>query len=208
MKKLKELKSIFYLTLVAVLFTSFSITSCKTETEVEEVTLNQQEKDMLIQMREEEKLARDVYDSLFVAHGTRVFDNISNSEQRHMDDVLGLLNKYNLPDPASPTPGVFNNPDLQNLYNQLVTAGSVSEIEALKVGATIEDLDIYDLEEFSSMTDKQDILDVFGSLDCGSQNHMRAFMRQLTNAGETYTPQFITQAKFDAILNGTNGSCN
>ncbi len=169
--------------------------------------LTQQEKDMLIQMREEEKLARDVYDYLYNKYGETVFDNISNSEQSHMDNILTLLNKYNLPDPALPTPGEFSNTDLQNLYNQLIATGDLSLIDALKVGATIEDLDIYDLEEFSNMTDKADILDVFGKLTCGSRNHMRAFYGQIQAQNATYTPQYISQTEFDDIVNSPNERC-
>ncbi len=197
--------------LLMISLTGSVVTSCSTEgDEVENETaqLTPEEKNMLIQMREEEKLARDVYDYLFDLYGQQVFDNISNSEQMHMDKVLTLLNKYGIPDPALPGAGEFSNQDLQNLYMQLTTDGDVSLSEALKVGATIEDLDIFDLEKFSTMTDKQDILDVFDNLTCGSRNHMRAFYRQLTNAGETYTPQYISQTEFDSIINSSNERCN
>ncbi len=200
------------LSLTGLLLMFFSIpflTSCDKEDDTETLPeLTQQEKDMLIQMREEEKLARDVYDYLYNQTGLMIFDNISSSEQMHMDLVLGLLQKYNLPDPASDIPGEFSNPELQSLYDQLITNGSVSEIEALKVGATIEDLDIYDLEEFSKLTTNDDILEVFDNLTCGSRNHMRAFYGQLLLLGETYSPQYISQSELDAIINSSHERCN
>ncbi len=58
------------------------------------------EEEGLLFMREEEKLARDVYLVLFDKWGLRVFENIAESEQRHMDAVLYLLGKYGLDDPA------------------------------------------------------------------------------------------------------------
>jgi len=153
-------------------------------------------------MREEEKLARDVYITLYNKWGANIFTNISASEQTHMDAILMLLNKYSLTDPAGSNPvGVFNNTTLQNLYNQLVAQGNISVLEAYKVGATIEDLDIFDLQNALINIDNQDIRLVFDMLTKGSRNHLRAFYKNILNAGGTYTPQFITQAAFDAIIN-------
>lgn len=82
-------------------------------------------------MREEEKLARDVYITLYSKWSVNIFNNISSSEQTHMDAVLLLLKKYNLTDPVGSTAvGVFNNATLQNLYNQLVAQGNNSVLDA------------------------------------------------------------------------------
>ncbi len=173
-----------------------------------EATLSQAEIDMLTQMREEEKLARDVYNALYTKHGKNYFTNISSSEQTHMDKVLDLLNKYGINDPAPTEAGKFTNPDLQNLYNMLVAKGDSSLTHALLVGATIEDLDIYDLEDFISKTDNTDILSAFDLLNCGSRNHMRSFISNLNQEGGSYTPVFITQAYYDNILNTEKEKCN
>ena len=53
--------------------------------------MTQAEKDGLILMREEEKLARDVYLHSFDLYGVQIFSNISNAEQTHMDRILDLL---------------------------------------------------------------------------------------------------------------------
>ncbi len=164
--------------------------------------LNADEQATLSFMREEEKLARDVYVFLYNKWGTNIFTNISSSEQTHMDAILQLLNKYNLPDPVgSNGSGTFSSTILQNLYTQLTTQGGISTLEALKVGATIEDLDIYDLKTALTKVDNQDITLVYNTLMKGSRNHLRSFYSNILNAGGTYTPQFITQAEFDAIIN-------
>ena len=152
-------------------------------------------------MREEEKLARDVYITLYNKWGVTIFTNISNSEQTHMDAILMLLNKYSLIDPVgSNGVGVFANTTLQTLYNQLVAKGSASVLDAYKVGATIEDLDIFDLSNALINIDNQDIRLVYDNLNKGSRNHMRSFYKNIINAGGSYTPQYITQAQFDAII--------
>jgi len=73
-------------------------------------------------------------------------------------------------------------------------------VEGFKRGATIEDPDIYDLNQWSSKTDHQDMLFVYQNLNKGSRNHMRSFYGQIISSGGTYTAQFITQAELDAII--------
>jgi len=164
--------------------------------------LNGDELASIAYLREEEKLARDVYTTLYNKWGANPFTNIAKSEQTHMDAVLILLNKYSLPDPVgSNAVGVFNNATLQNLYNQLVAKGNISLLEAFKVGATIEDLDIFDLNKALLKIDNQDIKLVFDNLNKGSRNHMRSFYKNILNNGGGYSPQYITQAEFDAIIN-------
>ncbi len=155
-------------------------------------------------LREEEKLARDVYITMYSKWGAKIFNNISNSEQTHMDAVLQLLNKYNMADPVGTNPvGVFQNTTLQNLYNQLVEEGNISLLSAYKVGATIEDLDIFDLRTALTKIDNQDITLVYEMLTKGSRNHLRSFYKNILSVGGTYIPQYITQSEFDAIINGS-----
>jgi hypothetical protein len=120
-------------------------------------------------MRKEEKLARDVYLTLGEKYSLPVFTNIPRSEQRHMDQIAVLLARYDIEDPIQDDRrGKFNSPAMQELYNDLVTRGSASEAEALKVGATIEDLDIHDLETaLQGGVDNQDIALVYRNLAKG-----------------------------------------
>lgn len=162
--------------------------------------LSVQEKKGLFHMREEEKLARDVYLTFSDMWGQRIFANIAQSEQRHMDAVKVLLDKYELKDPIKDdTVGVFSDPVLQGLYNDLVNQGSVTLIEALRVGATIEDLDIYDLIGYLDSADNKDIRTLYQNLLKGSRNHMRGFVPLLESLGETYVAQYLTQEEVDEI---------
>lgn len=165
-------------------------------------TLSADEETGLVYMREEEKLARDVYLTLYNTWNTPIFHNIARSEQRHMDGIKVLLDKYNLQDPMTvDTVGIFSDPKLQTLYTDLVTAGSVSALEALKVGATIEDLDIFDLKRFLATADNSDVKTLYQNLMKGSRNHLRSFITLLTGYGESYTAQHLTQQEVDDILN-------
>lgn len=113
-------------------------------------------------MREEEKLAHDVYAALYEIWGLPVFQNIAVSEQAHTDSVLGLLQAYGLADPAAGNgPGQFSDPTLQNLYDQLMAQGSQSLLDALRVGATIEEVDILDLQARLAQTTNAAITQVY-----------------------------------------------
>ena len=170
-------------------------------------TVSVEETELLKYMREEEKLARDVYIYFFNKYGATVFQNISKSEQRHMDRILCLLDYYEIEDPALAAEGEFTNPHIQELYDALTTAGDVSLLEAYKVGATIEDVDIKDLEDYSLQTENPAILQIFENLTCGSRNHMRAFYPLVIAEGGEYTAQFITQEELEAIINSDRENC-
>ena len=128
----------------------------------------------LLFMREEEKLARDVYDQLFVLWGQPVFQNIAASEQTHTDEIKLLLDRYGLSDPVL-GPGQFTDPALQALYNQLIAQGSISLEEAMKVGVLIEQTDIADLQSRLAQTDNADIQMVYNNLMNASNSHLSAF---------------------------------
>ena len=164
--------------------------------------LSDAEKDALSFMREEEKLARDVYLFLYDIWGTKIFSNIASSEQTHTDAVLRLILKYGLADPAAgKAAGEFSDPTLQGIHDMLIAQGSASQIDALIVGATIEDLDIYDILRLMADIDNQDINIVFENLRKGSRNHLRAFSDRLTDQNIVYTPVYISQEDYDTIIN-------
>ena len=170
--------------------------------------LSDAEINSLVFMREEEKLARDVYLSLYDLWGLHIFQNIANSEQTHTEAVANLLVKFNIPDPADTSPaGVFVNADLQSLYDELTEMGAQSLGNALKVGAAIEEIDILDLQEYMEIIEERAIRQVYENLLKGSENHLRAFTSTLEKQiGEIYQPQYMTEDAYDAIVSGAVGS--
>ena len=162
-----------------------------------------EESDLLV-LREEEKLARDVYKVLYDEFNQNIFNNIASSEQTHTDAVLTLIDRYDLTDPVGTNDiGVFEDDVLQSLYDDLVSAGENSLLDALVVGATIEDLDIKDIEEMIDRTDNEDLILVYELLQKGSRNHLRSFISQIEDVDSSYVyvPQYITQDEFDDIIN-------
>ena len=164
--------------------------------------LSTAEADSLAFMREEEQLAHDVYAVSATLWSPPVFANISASEATHSAAVKTLLDRYQLADPlAGLATGTFRTPAFQSLHNSLVATSRISLVEALKVGVQIEELDMRDITVQKAGIDNADILMVYDNLLRGSRNHLRAFMKVLTQQGGTYVPQYISQAAFDAIVN-------
>lgn len=187
--------------LFAVLFfTSFLFISCQSESPVSADSstllekygggngngggstyeLSQEERDGLIHMRIEEKLARDVYIVMGELWNHKVFFNIQLSEQKHMDAVKNLLDKYSVQDPlTTDSVGVFPDPQFQLLYDQYIQQGSQSLQEALLVGKAIEELDIAELTFQLTFVDNPDIIRVYQNLKAASEKHLAAFLRCL-----------------------------
>ena len=157
----------------------------------------------ILYMREEEKLARDVYYRLYEQWGLLIFSNIGSSEHTHTDAVKALIDKYELEDPASSETGTFSNAELQALYDTLVAEGSISPQAALEVGAAIEEIDILDLQDYLAATYNEDIQLVYENLMKGSRNHLRAFVATLARQGIEYSPRYLSQAEYDAIVSSS-----
>lgn len=157
----------------------------------------------ILYMREEEKLARDVYLSLNEIFPLRPFQNISKSEQAHMDAMLYLIELYGLEDPVGNNPvGKFENEELQALYDELIETGSKSKEDALRVGALIEEVDILDLQhELEKAVAHDEITRVYTNLCNASENHLRAFVRVLGFNNVEYTPVKLDEEAFSSIIN-------
>ena len=172
------------------------------------LTLSDQEIADLVYMREEEKLAHDVYTFLYSRWELPIFSNIAASELTHTNAVLSLLERYGIDDPAKGLQaGEFRNQDLQTLYNQLIAAGNQSQEDALRVGAAIEEIDIRDLDNAIEASHSADIQQIYRNLQQGSNNHLRAFAGTLEGyTGSPYTPQYLSTEAYQAVMAGSSGN--
>ena len=192
--------------------------------------LDENEETHLIFMREEEKLARDVYITLGKEYGKNPdlaspFSEIVPSEQNHMDTMLAKLKQFSIDDPNTDDDvGEFTGDDYGSYftkkYDELVSEGSTDYLNALYVGALIEELDMHDIvkcpkeiidiqywiesEEDCGMdyTDERRLVRSYDSLLKGSENHLRAFVgiiEQFIGYGN-YEAQYLTQEEVDEIL--------
>ncbi len=155
----------------------------------------------LIKIREEEKLARDVYAVVGRTWNNQVFQRISTAENNHLTAVITLMRSAGLTDTALEAEGIFTGSGMQAMYDSLVSQGEASFQEACQAGARIEEMDINDLSRALLNTSDSNATLVLENLLRGSRNHLRAFNRQLAALGYTYTPVYISQDEFDQIVN-------
>ncbi len=112
-------------------------------------------------MREEEKLAMDLYRELGAEWGIRTFTRIAESEQQH----TGSLNcrHYQAAVYQREKRREVPSPELQKLLN----CGTGKQIgdRHLKAGALVEELDIMDLRKAIEETKNEDLRMVFSNLE-------------------------------------------
>jgi hypothetical protein len=178
-----------------------SVIAANLKTVISDITVyNEDELNILVHMKEEEKLARDVYSVLSQKWNNQVFYRISQAENTHMYAILYLLGNYGTDYTQILETGTFSVPGFQLLYDELVAKGSISVEEAYKVGSLIEEMDITDLIESINNVTGENIKAVFENLEKGSRNHLRAFTNQLTSLGLTYTPTYLSAADYIQIV--------
>ena len=211
MEKIKMLNKLVFSTLTALLMTFVALNTCiagpvfgggcggKGNCGDDMDALSTNEIDDLKYMREEEKLAHDIYVMMAGKWGLIVFENIAKSEEKHMAAVKHLLDKYKLEDPALGF-GEFASESLQIAYDDYLARGQISETVALQVGGEIEEIDIFDIQVAIDRTDKDDIISTYEHLLCGSSNHLRAFVKQLDLWGGSYDPLALEDDELDAIV--------
>ncbi len=179
------------------------------------VPLTAAEKAGLLYLREEEELARDLYMTIFNNKGLVSFQNISlNSETKHAQAMLGLLNTYGVADPSTGQPDSYTNAGLQTLYNKLLadaTGATSTSLSALMVGALVEEVDILDINLKKAQVQPVHalIIATYDNLLCGSRNHLRAFVPQIEAlTGTAYTVQTPAMAaEVQAILSSAKEQC-
>ena len=216
------MKATKFIISAAFLFVSFYMVSCETpETETVDLTeLETVDSDVLLKaasftsdptvlspaevnglylMREEEKMARDVYAFFYAKFKIRNFGNITKSENQHSEAVLRLINYFKLTDPTVAAVGKFTNPEMQKLYDKFTTEALTAN-DALKTGAFIEEYDIADLKKLIAETENADIKLVYSNLLRGSTFHLKAFTSVLKFRGVIYTPTILSVEEYNAIV--------
>lgn len=167
---------------------------CNTGTLIRDIapsSLSDQEKLDLAYQYSEEMVARDMYTYFYSLYNIETFKNIAESEQKHMDAVQVLLDRYELRAP-------MNYGELTDSFSSLKAEWKKGLKEALEVGLKIEMLDVKDIVDTIKTTDNDDIKVVLVNIWGASYNHMRGFAKAIQANGLTTTVDYsshITQAE-------------
>lgn len=169
-----------------------------------------EEKAGLLFTLQEEKAAFDFYTEMFNKYNKKVFENIMSAEKTHQDHVLNLLSELNIdPDGYTQSAGEFSNKEVKDIYELLMKTGAFSYTDALIASARYEEKDISDLRKFYSKAENEKIKSLYECLDRASQNHLRAFVKNLKREGIDFNPSILSANEFDLIIsnNDQTGDC-
>ena len=154
-------------------------------------------------MREKEKLGRDFYEQMTAKYDIKPFKSIAVTKQDNMDALKDLLDKFSIEDPVkSNDPGTYTSEKLTSMYKRLTEKAEISQTDALKSGAEIEELDIKTLDTYISKTTNTDIKDEFTKLQKAAESNLKMFVNNLSNKGVGYFPVHLTSEEFNKILSG------
>jgi hypothetical protein len=165
-----------------------------------ETELTNDEIQSLRKMKEEEKLAHDVYSALFEKWEIPVLRNIMRAERNHINAILYTMKLNNIGDTLLSEKGIFTDPEIQALYTELVNQGTKSIADAYATGALIEEMDIHDLQQALLSAQDDHLIRVFSNLKRASETHLRAFNAHIEGAGNVYTPVYISEGEFKNII--------
>jgi hypothetical protein len=172
----------------------------ETPVAVTAAALSPREEEGILFIWEEEKVARDLYRSLYNETGLRIFVDLERSEQNHMDQAKALIDKYGLQTPVGDEHGLFSNETLNGYYDDLFASGKESPENALKAAATFEEISIMDLEKEIAATSAEDVRVVYEGLLAGSRKHLRSYVRDLQEQGIQYAPQYISREEYEETI--------
>lgn len=164
------------------------------------------EKNAIIYNLEEKKLSHDLYVAFESKWDAQIFENIARTEQDHFNYLLKLTQELGIEVPAtilSNEKGIYYNPNLQEEYNTMLASGSKSLIDALTIGAKMEEMDIVDLHKVMDVTNETKVFLAYDRLYNTTRNHLRAFVRNLNAQGIDYSPVMLARDEYDKIIGET-----
>jgi hypothetical protein len=161
--------------------------------------LTADEIEFLYAVREDEKVARDLYAAFFEKYKLKAFENLSKAEINHIRAVELLMDYYEIEYPEAGDYGKFTDPARQQLYDSLLLKGETA-LEAFKVMAQLEEDNIVSYLKVLEDIDNDNIGIVIENLERASENHFKATIRQITALGGEYTARYMTQEQYSAII--------
>ena len=161
--------------------------------------LNADEIEFIYAVREDEKVARDLYKAFFDNYKLKTFENISKAEANHMKAAEKLLDYYEVEYPAASDYGKFADTARQALYERYLQKGNTA-MEAFKVMVYLEEENIVSYNEVLKDITNPNIKLVIENLSKASENHLRAAVRQITALGGTYQASLMTEEQYKSII--------
>lgn len=162
--------------------------------------LTADEIEFLYAMREDEKLARDLYAYFWTRYPTAPqIQRISKAEESHIAAIETVLDYYEISYPAMSAPGVFEDSTRQALYDELALK-SETMLEAFQTMAFVEDRDLFAYKMVQSQITNANLSLLIENMIKASTNHLKAAIRQIFVRDGSYTSIYLSAEEYDAII--------
>jgi len=154
---------------------------CGTTDGTTTATLSEAELNDLIYLVKLEKMAYEVYTTLGQTYSTMpILGNISEAEYRHWKVLQNLFVKYSETDPTKDGEvdlgiGLYNDDDMSDAYDEAITYGGVSLLQAMETGAIIEQLELDSLNNALGRTVLPDLTTIYNNFINADGAHLTAF---------------------------------
>jgi len=151
-------------------------------------------------MYDQEKLARDLANKFLSRWGDPEFLTTAAAEQRHMDELLAVMNLYGL-DPLiqTDTDGEFGDERHSDAFSSLMSRGWQSQRDAYIAAAYLEEWDIQEFTASIADSGETRLTEVYSWLLAGAREQLRFLVSRVLGHGSSYEAQILSQSEVDAI---------
>lgn len=165
------------------------------------------EQKALVQIFEQEKLARDVYSQIGEKFGIKILKNAAIGKQKQMSLILDFMTLNQVAVAFDDAQGVFKSPELRENYSAFLTEGLGSLNNAFRVGAKMEDYNIYHIDKILATQTTGKLVLLLSKLSCSAGNELKTQVNMLVGNGEMFMPDYISVKLYRSIMHDNHEYC-
>lgn len=189
---MKKISGIIWLLLLSSIFSYSSGTNDKNE--------YKDKRDLFLKLYQEEKMAFDLYGEFYERWSLNVFNTIQQREAKHVWCVERIMDNYGYKYRTNTNTGLYQDKEIQKLYDELTVKGCISDLAALEAAAYIKEKHIAQLRERIRYQEDGYVVKVIFLMESAAQSHLKAFVKSIRLSGSDYSPQFLTEDEFCNIM--------
>jgi hypothetical protein len=154
-------------------------------------------------LHDQEKLAMDLNWDFQWMWEESIFQSLGAMERRHMDELLTWMSAHGLtPLVTSRSEGAYGDDDHLAAWEELLSRGSASLVEAYRANAYMEEWDITEIRALMESTNEQTLVIILERLLAGAEKHLRMLVSRIQGLGQVYQAQMLRQSDVNQICSG------
>lgn len=156
--------------------------------------LSQGERDSLKYVKESEELAYKLYSTLYEMWEHETFNELKKAEKSHVDTIEKLITEYNIVVDSE------TSPYFKRLYTDFTKKALDSFNDALYIAATVEEMAIFDYNEYLKASTDERLKNIYTALSYRSMANLRLLNKQLEELGSRYEGKYLSIEEMRRIL--------